>query len=425
MSKILFATLPYPGCIHPHLAVAVALARRGHEVAFFTGEPMRERVVEAGYLHFPFPEALDSHYARLITSPTEGIGANWSRRGSLRGRLRAFFSEAMPMQYQGLEELLTHWPADLIVSDPAIWTPYVILAETRQTPVVIVSYVFGNNLAGSGIPPMGMGLKPAGSYLEQLYNRLAALILDWFMGEVRRPANAFRQQFGLPAVRGPVIQLGAKLPLFIVTCCPELDFGREDRPGGTQYVGPLLWYPPQPRTAWLDDLPRDQPWIHATEGTVHYHDSVVLKTTAIALADQPVTVILTTGGSKDAEEAGLVNLATNVKVTHWINHDELLPLVDVLVCTAGSGVMLAALHEGVPIIAVPTEWDHMDNAQRLVYSGAGRLLPYKRCTPERLRQEIFHVHQTPSYKENAVRIGAALRRLDGAERAAELIEGVL
>lgn len=426
MAKILFVTLPYPGCLHPHLAVAVALARRGHEVAFFTGAAMRHRVVEeAGLAFFPFPAPLDAHYAGLITSPTESIGANWSRRGWLRGRLRAFFADAMPMQYDGLVETLAQWPADLIVSDPAIWTPYMILAETHRIPVVIVSYVLGNNLAGPGIPPMGMGLRPPRHFLEQLYNRAAAQVMAWYMGEVRRPANAFRRGFGLPSVRGPVIQLGEKLPLFIVPASSELDFCRQDRPGNAHYVGPLTWYPPRPPTPWLDDLPHDHPWVHATEGTIHFHDPVVLKTTAAALANQPATAIITTGGNREPDEAGLVGLADNVKVARWINHSELLPRIDLLVCTAGSGVMLAALYEGVPIIAVPTEWDHVDNAQRLAYTGAGILLPRKQCHPERLRQEIFRVLQTSAYRENAARVGAGLRELGGAERAADLIEGIL
>lgn len=425
MAKILFVTLPFPGCVHPHLAVASALAQRGHEVGFFTSKGMCQRVSQAGLLTFPFPDPLDEAYAQLIASPTQGIGANWSRRGWLRGHLRAFFSDVMPLQYQGLEELLRRWPAQLIVCDPAIWTPFMILAETRRIPVVVVSYVFGNNLAGPGVPPMGMGLKPARNFLEHLYNRLAAQIMAWYMAEVRRPANEFRQQFGLPPVHGPIIQLAARLPLFLVPSCPELDFCRQDLPGGTHYVGPLMWYPPQPPSTWLDELSHDQPWVHATEGTIHYHESVVLKATAEALADQPATVILTTGGNREPAEAGLTGLAANVKVARWINHDELLPRLDLLVCTAGSGVMLAALYDGVPIIAVPTEWDHADNAQRMVYSGAGIALSRRECTPERLRRHIWRVLETPGYRENARHISQILRSLGGAERAAELIEGVL
>ncbi len=425
MAKILFVTLPFPGCVHPNLSVALALAQRGHEVAFFTGKAMCPRITEAGVVCFPYPEQLEAVYRRLIASPTEGVGATWSQRRQLRSSLRAFFSDVVPLQYHGLEDVLDKWPANLIVCDPAIWVPFLVLAHTRKIPVVILSYLLGNSLAGPDAVQLGMGLTPPRSWWQHAYNRLAAQIMEWYMTEVRRPANEFRQQFGLPAVKGPIIQLGEKLPLFMITSCPELDFDRQDFPGNTQYVGPLMWYPQQPPSTWLAELPRDLPWVHATEGTIHYHESVVLKATAEALADQPATVILTTGGNREPAEAGLTGLAANVKVVRWINHNELLPKIDLLVCTGGSGVMLAALYHGVPIIAVPTEWDHADNTERMAYTGAGISLSPKQCQPSRLRELIFDMLATPSYRENARRIGQSLRRMGGPDRAAALIEGVL
>lgn len=423
--KILFVTLPFPGCVHPNLSVALALAWRGHDVAFFTGKALCPRITAAGPACFPYPEQLEAMYHRLVASPTDGVGATWSHRTQLRVSLRAFFSDVLPLQYQGLQDVLRQWPADLIVCDPAIWTPFLVLTQTRHIPVVILSYLLGNSLIGPHTPQMGLGLKPARNLWQRAYNRLATQIMEWYMTEVRRPANEFRQQFGLPAISGPIIQLGEKLPLFLVTSCPELDFGRQDFPGNTHYVGSLMWYPPQPPAAWLSELPRDLPWVHATEGTIHYHESTVLKATAEALANQPATVILTTGGNREPGEAGLSGLAQNVKVVRWINHDELLPQIDLLVCTGGSGVMLAALYHGVPIIAVPTEWDHADNTGRMAYTGAGVSLPPKQCQPPRLRELIFEILADPSYRENARRIGRSLRQMGGPDRAAALIEGVL
>ncbi len=425
MARILFVTLPFPGCVHPNLSVALALARRGHEVAFFTGQAMCPRITGAGVLCFPYPDQLEALYRRLVASPTDGVGANWSQRRQLRASLRAFFSDVVPLQHQGLEDALRQWPADLIVCDPAIWTPFLILTHTRQIPVVILSYLLGNSLAGPHAVQMGLGLTPPRNWWQRVYNRLAVQLMEWYMTEVRRPANEFRQQFGLPAVKGPIIQLGEKLPLFMIASCPELDFGRQDLPGHTQYVGPLMWYPPQSPAAWLAELPHDLPWVHATEGTIHYHESVVLKATAEALAEQPATVILSTGGNREPEAAGLTGLAANVKVVRWINHDELLPEIDLLVCTGGSGVMLAALYHGVPILAVPTEWDHADNTERMAYTGAGISLSPKQCQPPRLRELIFELLADPSYRENARRISQSLRQMGGPDRAAALIESVL
>jgi UDP:flavonoid glycosyltransferase YjiC (YdhE family) len=108
----------------------------------------------------------------------------------------------------------------------------------------------------------------------------------------------------------------------------------------------------------------------------------------------------------------------------WVNHDVLMPQIKAMVCTGGSGTVLAALHAGVPTVAVATEWDHTENAQRLVEVGAGIRLSPRECTPARLRQAVRAVLEEPSYAENARRISVAMRGYGGATEAAHLLEGL-
>ena len=61
----------------------------------------------------------------------------------------------------------------------------------------------------------------------------------------------------------------------------------------------------------------------------------------------------------------------------------------------------------------------------MAHTGAGISLPPKQCQPPRLRELIFELLATPSYRQNARRIGDSLRQMGGPKRAAELIEGVL
>lgn len=117
-------------------------------------------------------------------------------------------------------------------------------------------------------------------------------------------------------------------------------------------------------------------------------------------------------------------LPPNVVGADWINYSDLLPLVDMVVCTGGSGTILASLQQGVPVIAIPT-WDHGDNAQRLVQVGAGIRLDSARFTPADVRQAVQRILDDPSYRENARRMSSYLSRRGGAARAADLIEGVL
>ena len=65
--------------------------------------------------------------------------------------------------------------------------------------------------------------------------------------------------------------------------------------------------------------------------------------------------------------------------------------------TGGAGTVMAALHAGVPLVVVPTEWDKPENAQRVVEAGVGvRLAPHL-CTPTRLRSAVEHVLSEPDF----------------------------
>ena len=86
---------------------------------------------------------------------------------------------------------------------------------------------------------------------------------------------------------------------------------------------------------------------------------------------------------------------------------------------------MAALHAGVPIVAVPTEWDHADTVRRVVAAGAGLSVSPRRLTPARLREAVDRVLARPSYRDHARRISRSLRARGGPDRAAALIEGLV
>jgi UDP:flavonoid glycosyltransferase YjiC (YdhE family) len=140
---------------------------------------------------------------------------------------------------------------------------------------------------------------------------------------------------------------------------PDFDYQRRDLPSSVHYVGPCIWDTPrrEPSPAWLGELPEDQPVVHVTEGTVHTQAPMVLRAAAQGLGGRPLQVIMTTGTSRNPEDLDLGPLAPNIRLTQWVAHSELLPRTDVLVTTGGAGTVMAALHAGVPMVVVPTEWD--------------------------------------------------------------------
>jgi len=214
------------------------------------------------------------------------------------------------------------------------------------------------------------------------------------------------------------------MPLYLVLGTSEFDYDRKDLPPSVRYVGACLFDKPghEKSSDWLEQVPKDQPWVHASEGTVHVLSPFVLTAAAQGLANLPMQVILTTGGNREPSELDLGPIAPNVHVVRWVSHTELLPRLAVMITTGGSATVQATLKAGVPLIIVPTEWDKPDIARRVVETGAGLRLAPEQCTPQGMRAAVEQVLGNPSFRQNAQRMAAAFARYGGPQAAASLLE---
>lgn len=423
MSKFLFTGWPYPGCLNPQMAVAHALRARGHAVAFYNGTRSHDLIMEEGFIHFSFGKPLNEQIESLLLSPS-GIGKGWQSIWRIKAMLRAFLFNTVPKQIADLDAVLAEWQPDVVVCEPAMLGPFLILHEARQIPVALLEYA-ACMLPGPDISHPGLGLPPPRNWHTRLRARLGGAIIDLVAKNMRLYASKLRRRYGLPALESSVMALRRQLPLVLVPSCPEFDYQRHDLPPSVQYVGPCLWYPAQEPSSWLTKLPRDRPWVHVSEGTLYAESPVVLRAAAQGLADLPMYVIITTGTQRNYDTLNLGALPTNVIVKPWIAHSDLLPLTDILVTHGGGGTVVAALSAGVPMVVVPLMWDQPENAQRVVYSGAGLSLSPRKCTPGRLREAVKQVLRDPWYRQNAEQLAMCLRRYGGASQAAELLESIV
>jgi MGT family glycosyltransferase len=440
MAKFLLAVWPYPGHLYPNLAVAHALQARGHEVAFYTGS-LPQLVVEAeGFTRFPY-----GHLARGLWTLVGGGGngddpslyqrlaqhytSAFDQRPLARLRqLKAMYLEmilgTVPDQVADLEAVLARWQPDVLVSDPFMWAPFLVLRETCEVPVAIFSFFAACLLPGPDVPLPGLGLPYPDNWHTRLIARVAGVGMDISARGVRHAADAIRRRYGLQPLAVPIIEFAAQAPLYLAASTPEFDYQRDHLPASVHYVGPCLWDKPlhEPAPAWLARLPQDRPLAYVTEGTASVRAPILLQAAAEGLADLPIQVVMTTGRHRDPAGLGLGPVSPNVRIERWVSHSDLFPKVSLVVTHGGSGTVLAALSVGVPLVIVPMQWDHAENAQRVARAGAGLCLAAHRCTPERLRAAVKRVLDEPSFRENAQRLAASFARYGGPGRAAELLE---
>lgn len=423
--KFLFTVWPIPGHFYPTIAIGRALSARGHEVAFYTGSRACGLIRQEGFRCFPFRQLDEEQIYRILFSDYRSPRP-WQRARQYQTMLRKWLLETIPGQIADLQELCSSWQPEVLISDPTVWGPILILQETLRIPVAIASFVPCCMLPGPDAPPFGPGLPPPRTWYFRLLSKIVRTLTDIYGKKFRDAASEIRRHYGLAPLRGSVTEHTGSASLYLVPCSPEFDYRRKDLPLQVQYVGPCLWNKPFDQHApdWLATLRTDQPWVHVTEGTVHVDKPLVLRAAAQGLANLHLQVIMTAGGNRNPAELELGPIAPNVHLADWIPHSDLLSRTDVLVTTGGAGTVLAALSAGVPLVIVPTEWDKPEIARRVVEAGAGiRIAPW-RCTPKRLRAAVETILATPAFKENVRNVQNSFARYGGPAQAACLLEKI-
>jgi UDP:flavonoid glycosyltransferase YjiC (YdhE family) len=305
-----------------------------------------------------------------------------------------------------LAAVLRVWRPDVVVCDPAMWGPLLVLQETAGIPLAIMSYVAACMLPGPEGPILGLPLPRAQGPFARFGRRVLRSVGNIVATDIRRAAEELRARHGLAPIRTSVTAFAGQMPLYLVPGTPAFDRHRGDLPQSVHYVGPCQWDKPgvAPPAPWLTELPRDRPVVYVTEGTMHSKPPLLLRAALQGLASLPVRVIATTGRHRDTETLGLGVVPLNARVEPWVPHSDLLPRTDVVVTTA---------------------WDQPENAWRVAEAGAGIRLAPGRCTPERIRIAVGRVLSDRSFRQNARRLGTDFAGYGGAAQAADSLEGLV
>lgn len=434
MARYLFTTWSAPGHIFPNLAVANALRARGHDVAIYTGTRATNLLAGLGVTHFPMRHVSDDDLYEMLF-PTDDRAARTGSLGDLkrmRTTLRRWLVDTTPGQLRDLEPVLDEWRPDVVVCDPTMWAPFLVLHEARRIPVAIFSWTIACMLSGSQIPPWGRGLPLPTSLGRRLRVDVERVLTHAVTHEFRRAANALRRRYGLAPIKETIIDFAGTMPLYMVAGVPEYDYNRRDLPPNVHYVGHCVYSRPSGALpSWVEELPAGRPLVYVTEGTVTASQPKLLQAAARGLAGLPLDVLLKDAQivdpDRDPASVGLGALAPNIRRETYTpgGGGDVLQRSALVITNGGAGSVMAALAAGVPLIVVPTAWDKPENAQRVVEAGAGLRLPAKGLTPQRLRDAVLRVLGDPAFRANAQRIAQAVNRHDGPQGAADLLEKML
>jgi len=423
VSRVLFTLWPFTGHLLPQMAIAAALRERGHDVAFYSGEAVRHHVESQGHEFIPF-NRVDQDRAFGHMHTMESGDRPGRPGGGVVAILRDWLVETIPAQVDDLQEVLAEYRPDVIATDLSLWGPIVVLHEAQEVPVALSSTFMGPLIPGPEAPAFGFGMPaPRGPVARGIASGLTRTT-ELAATRMRKRVDEIRAGYGLGPLGESVNRFTARLPLYLMGTIRALDYDRHDLPPSVHYIGNCIWYPPTPPgvAAELDAIRTDRPWVHVADSTLASGEPFLLRAAIEGLRDEPVEVLISTGGGREPESLGLGVLPDNVHVARWYDHGELLPKCAALVTVGGKATILAGAEAGVPMVVVPTTWDKPDNARRVVHAGMGVRVPARKCTPETLRAAVREVLDKPHYKAFAAGMAARLAAAPGPPAAAELLE---
>jgi rhamnosyltransferase subunit B len=425
MSKIVISTFGSFGDVHPYVAIALELKRRGHRPVIATSEIYREKTDALGLELHPVPPDLPGYdqpeeVARMIAELVD------TKKGPERV-FTQFINPHLRGMYDALAEATLD--ADLFLTHvlSLAGPPLVEKTGIKWVSTVLAPISLFSNYDPPVFPQMPwlyhlLKLHPA---VSRAAMRVGRLKLD----QMAAPLYKLRAELGLPRGGNPMLE-GQHSPLrvlalFSSTIAPRQPdwppqtrvtgfpfYDRRDRPGDEERLDPEM----------LKFLDAGEPPVVFTLGSsAVYAAGDFYRESVEAAQAAGVRALLLTGEpwNRPAE------LPESVAAFDYAPYGELLPRARAVVHQGGIGTVAQGLRAGIPALVVPFSHDQFDNASRVARVGAGRALPRAKYNPARAAKELRALFADESYTTRAAEIGRQIRAEDGALAAADAIEEVL
>lgn len=426
MAEILIAACPPIGHVGPLLSVARGLVDRGDRVTFLTAERHAAKIFAVGAQPHPLPAAAD--YDDTSFDADLPGRAQTSGVARINFDITHLFVRPMRHQAQALSDLLASRRYDAVIVD-AIFLGVLpmLMADDPQRPPVLTYSTTPLFLTSRDTAPGGTGITPGTGRFATLRNRLLNVVgQNVLLRPSHAAANAELQAIGAPKLPVFVLDSAILADRVIAPTVPEFEYRRSDLPDHVRFVGAVTPAPAEhfDPPVWWDALHSGRPVVHVTQGTIDNADLTRLaEPTIAALADEDVTVVVTTGG-RDIGQIG-IPLPANTFVEEFIPHDVLLPLVDVMVTNGGYGAVQRALIDGVPLVVAGNTEDKPEVAARVEWFGVGVNLRTGTPTPAAVKRAVRDVLADDAYRQAARRLQSTYRRRDAVAEIASLVDEVI
>jgi MGT family glycosyltransferase len=400
--RYLFALVDGGGNVPPELGAARRLVARGHAVTVIGDDSVAPDAGAAGVEFRRWVRAPNRPDRRPEHDPIRDWECAYPWR--LVDRLVKTTLVGPAAQYADdvHEALAERRPAAVICSMFCLGA--MVAAEAAGIPFVVL---FPNvyPLPAHGLPPFGIGLRPARGLVGRLRDRVLNGIIERQWNRTGLEGlNALRARLSLEPVADVFDQVRRAYRQLVMTS-PAFDFPVA-LPRAVRYVGPVLDDPRwSENPSWIPPA-GDAPLVLVAMSSTFQDQIGSLQRVIDALGTLPVRGLVTSGPALDV---AALRPAPNVTVVASAPHRQVLGQTAVVITHGGHGTVVKALAAGVPMVLLPHGRDQADTAVRVSTRGAGVTLR-RSARPDAIAAALRQVLENTSYRVAAQRLGERIRR---------------
>jgi rhamnosyltransferase subunit B len=439
MSRIVLSTFGSLGDLHPKLALALELRRRGHEIVVSTLEVYREKIDLLGFEFCPLrpdvdPER-DRHLAREIMDARTGT----------EKLLKEILLPNVPAMYEDLTEAVTG--ADLMVTGEVVFAAKSV-AEKTGVKWITTSLAPASFLSAYDpfVPPTAQWLRHfrfLGHYFHgAMFGVVRRLVKSW-LGDYRK----FRRDLGLDENHDPVFDGKFSDLLHLALFSKVLGKPQPDWPPRTLQCG-FCFYDGQNDLGKMppalnEFLENGEPPVIFTLGSAAVMDARdffeqsaeaarILKRRAVLLYgvfNEPPKVVLSRESRVVSQEKGAANgfVSSDGKIAafDYAPYSLVFPRAACVVHQGGVGTTAQVLRAGAPHLFMPYSHDQPDNAARCERIGVARVISRDRYDAANAAAELGKLLSDQSYKTNALEARRIVETEGGTQIACDAVEKLL
>lgn len=422
--RIVFATFGSLGDVHPYIAIALELQRRGHRPLIVTTDVHREAIETAGVDFAPMrPGGVQmgdtGELVRKLFDPVKG--PEYLIRDLVMPHVRG--------AYEDLNRAAAG--ADLLVSHPLTYAVRLV-AEKRGLPWR--STVLSPLSLMSAIDPPLFGPAPWLLWIRRLGvapYRAAFALVKRMAGGWEGPLHALRADLGLPPLdsyaqfEGQYAPEGNLALFSSVLADPQADW-----PANTTICG-FSRYDSQPVEATVkSELDRylgagAPPIVFTLGSSVSMYSTAFFENAIESARRLSSRALLVTGQDPSQYDAAIASArmpAGAIKVLRYLPYSEAFPHAAVNVHQGGVGTLAQALAAGRPQLITPVGFDQPDNARRAARLGLSRSIAFQKLSTDAMTAALRELVSSGKYAANAAAVARTVIAEERAQRAAALLE---